>query len=241
MNKEQEKQKFIEIIEALTALIENNPGKKIKATMIEGIKEKTNSLKPVATQYLQPATEPSKELKYRFQKEYKGRLPGETEAEQITRQEESVKEAWDILHNEITKEKNKTPQWAKDLNKDLNPEPEYLEEENHEDKRGAAKEETKKKPTFIELYIKGEVEDKEVDNYIDDWHNNTIVPLHEFLGLSKEEYNIWLNNPSALPAIVKAREEKPEIISFGEYVERLSYGELKIKPMSQHYEDFLQS
>lgn len=36
---------------------------------------------------------------------------------------------------------------------------------------------------------------KSVDDLIDEWHEgNSNLPLHEFLGMTKEEYNKWIIN-----------------------------------------------
>jgi hypothetical protein len=65
-----------------------------------------------------------------------------------------------------------------------------------------------KAQTFIERYLTGEARPEEIDDYVDTWHNSPDgLELHEFLGMSKEEYALWLRNPDALPDIARARKE----------------------------------
>lgn len=46
---------------------------------------------------------------------------------------------------------------------------------------------------FKELCHIGIADPKDIDDYIDRWHNsNSKKELHEFLGLTKEEYKKWV-------------------------------------------------
>jgi hypothetical protein len=66
-----------------------------------------------------------------------------------------------------------------------------------------------KAQTFIERYLGGEAGFEEIDDYVDAWHRTPQgVELHEFLGMSKEEYALWLRNPDALSEIARARKER---------------------------------
>lgn len=47
--------------------------------------------------------------------------------------------------------------------------------------------------TFVELYKKGKVGPNDIDDYISEWHNNdSTESLHDFLGLTREEYSQWV-------------------------------------------------
>lgn len=52
--------------------------------------------------------------------------------------------------------------------------------------------------TFVELYLAGKVELEDIDRFIEVWHSNRYEerPLHEFLGMTWEEYAQWLENPN---------------------------------------------
>lgn len=49
---------------------------------------------------------------------------------------------------------------------------------------------------FYELYKQGKVSENDIHDYIDIWHKRKIddnISLHEFLGLSWEQYATWVN------------------------------------------------
>jgi hypothetical protein len=53
----------------------------------------------------------------------------------------------------------------------------------------------------MELYRRGIVNEEDIDNFIDKWHNNKGVErrsLHEYLGMSLEVYAKWVINPKTL-------------------------------------------
>lgn len=55
--------------------------------------------------------------------------------------------------------------------------------------------ETKK---FYQLFKEGKAKAEEIDDYIEKWHNGDSTngdlteELHEFLGMTDEEFNIWV-------------------------------------------------
>lgn len=62
--------------------------------------------------------------------------------------------------------------------------------------------------TYIDKYIEGSATADDIENYIEYWHTHeTGKPLHEFLGLTWEEYGQWLRNGNdeSLEAIVGSR------------------------------------
>ena len=59
--------------------------------------------------------------------------------------------------------------------------------------------------SFIEKCINDDASLDEIDDYIDEWHDsdsNISLELHEFLGMSWEEYSLWAVKPSLLAEIV---------------------------------------
>jgi hypothetical protein len=64
--------------------------------------------------------------------------------------------------------------------------------------------------TFIDLCLRGEVVQDEIDDFVDLWHEDETDdrPIHEFLGMTKEEYDLWVEQPGALRLILAAREER---------------------------------
>lgn len=61
--------------------------------------------------------------------------------------------------------------------------------------------------SFIDLCLSGDVLEDEVDSFVDSWHEDdeTALELHEYLGMSWEEYSVWATRPSILPFILSAR------------------------------------
>jgi hypothetical protein len=63
--------------------------------------------------------------------------------------------------------------------------------------------------SFFEKYLTGEALANDIDDYIDAWHEGSEnQPLHEFLGMSEQEYALWLPDPDLLPYIALARRER---------------------------------
>ena len=61
-------------------------------------------------------------------------------------------------------------------------------------------------PTFIDLALNGQAVADEIEDFIELWHDGTgPEPLHEFLGMTREEYSLWLNNADNLSLILSAR------------------------------------
>lgn len=58
----------------------------------------------------------------------------------------------------------------------------------------------------------GQYHIEDIDDFIDEWHKGEgNEDLHEFLGMSWEEYALWVSNPYVLPDIIKARKENKRI------------------------------
>lgn len=76
---------------------------------------------------------------------------------------------------------------------------------------------------FVDLCLDGDVLVDEIDDFVENWHEDedSTQELHEYLGMSWEEYSVWATNPSILPFILSARKNGT---SFGQEVnqERLA-------------------
>ncbi len=61
--------------------------------------------------------------------------------------------------------------------------------------------------SFIDLCLSGDVLEDEIDGFVDSWHEDesTDLKLHEYLGMSWDEYSVWATRPSILPFILLAR------------------------------------
>ena len=60
---------------------------------------------------------------------------------------------------------------------------------------------------YMEMLIEGLVTESEIDDYVDRWHEDERIKysLHEYLGMSWDEYSLWTTKPSSLSSIVFAR------------------------------------
>lgn len=61
---------------------------------------------------------------------------------------------------------------------------------------------------FLELYLRGDVVEEDIHRFVEDWHegrDGAGVELHEHLGMSWEEYGVWIATPAALSSILAAR------------------------------------
>jgi hypothetical protein len=59
---------------------------------------------------------------------------------------------------------------------------------------------------FIEKCVSREAGPEDIDDFIDQWHGTAgLQPLHEFLGLTRDEYAGWISNSAILPAIINSR------------------------------------
>jgi hypothetical protein len=66
-------------------------------------------------------------------------------------------------------------------------------------------------PSFFDLYCRGAVEADSVHDHIDGWHDRykdqtDYPPLHEYLGMTRDEYEVWLYDPFSLPRIRQSRQ-----------------------------------
>ncbi len=62
--------------------------------------------------------------------------------------------------------------------------------------------------SFISSCLSGEAFLDEIDDYIDRWHSGLAgenQELHEFLGMSWDEYSLWATRPDILASILNSR------------------------------------
>jgi hypothetical protein len=64
--------------------------------------------------------------------------------------------------------------------------------------------------SFLDLYSDGKVTAAQIDDFIDAWHESDDSeqrPLSEFLGMTEDEYSVWLASHGILPLLVAARQD----------------------------------
>ena len=65
---------------------------------------------------------------------------------------------------------------------------------------------------FIKDCINGDALLSEIDNYIDNWHNSDLdIPLHTFLGMTKKEYVLFVEDETYLGIIVTSHRNNQNI------------------------------
>lgn len=66
--------------------------------------------------------------------------------------------------------------------------------------------------SFIDLALNGEVLSDEIDDFVDAWHeSDSDLELYAFLGMTEEEYSLWMTNPAYLDLILSARHRRQPI------------------------------
>lgn len=67
--------------------------------------------------------------------------------------------------------------------------------------------------TFVSAVLAGDALAVDVDDWVDRWHDSTsdLGTLHDFLGMSWDEYRLWTEQPSSLRFILAARNAKTDV------------------------------
>jgi len=73
---------------------------------------------------------------------------------------------------------------------------------------------------FIEKVLEGEVLDTEIDDHVEQWHNGkSSQSLADFLGLTDDEYALWVEQPDALRSILFCRKHAIQLAEASEWQE----------------------
>ena len=60
--------------------------------------------------------------------------------------------------------------------------------------------------SFMKMCLSGEALPDEIDDFVDRWHESDgDLSIHEFLGMTREEYLDWVKDPDVLARILDAR------------------------------------
>ena len=64
---------------------------------------------------------------------------------------------------------------------------------------------------FLDEVLAGRARPEDVDDWVEAWHESPAGSgeLHDFLGLTWEEYGLWARDPEAIHAILSARQSFP--------------------------------
>lgn len=64
--------------------------------------------------------------------------------------------------------------------------------------------------TFVDACLRGAALLDDIDDWVDDWHaaegriDQSVVSLHDYLGMSRDEYGLWVEQPKSLRFIIAA-------------------------------------
>lgn len=59
--------------------------------------------------------------------------------------------------------------------------------------------------TFLKLVLAGQAQREDIDDFVDRWHEgDAACSLAEFLGMSDDEYALWVEQPGTLDLILQA-------------------------------------
>lgn len=60
--------------------------------------------------------------------------------------------------------------------------------------------------TFLTAVSLGKATEDDIDDWVERWHTNpelSDIPLHEYLGMTREEYYQWAKDPDAIRMLLK--------------------------------------
>ena len=59
---------------------------------------------------------------------------------------------------------------------------------------------------FVETCLSGDGLPDEIDDFVDKWHeSDSSLPIHEYLGMTRDKYLSWVKDPNVLSRIPDAR------------------------------------
>lgn len=77
---------------------------------------------------------------------------------------------------------------------------------------------------FMKLALAGEVLLEEIDDFVGRWHeSDSSETLHDFLGMTFSEYQMWVDDEDMLSQIVAARHDNVSVETF-----KSAYAEMRL-------------
>jgi len=76
--------------------------------------------------------------------------------------------------------------------------------------------------SFIQQCLEGKALIDDIDDFIDLWHeSDSDLPLHQFLGMTRPEYSLWVADPNVLPHIINAHKQGRDVSDILEEISSL--------------------
>ena len=93
---------------------------------------------------------------------------------------------------------------------------------------------------FADLCLKGEALADQIDDFVDCWHESDVdIPLHEFLGLTRDEYALWVERPDSLKFILFARKHDRLLGGFHSVAEAYRLAAQSVSPDPEDVEGLI--
>jgi hypothetical protein len=65
----------------------------------------------------------------------------------------------------------------------------------------------------MQMALRGEVMSDEVEDFAERWHNSpSDIEIYEYLGMTWEEYSLWVSHPDYIDLIIAARRNERPIL-----------------------------
>lgn len=75
---------------------------------------------------------------------------------------------------------------------------------------------------FIDKCINGDVLYEEIDEFVKAWHEgDSKEAIEDYLGMTNQEYSLWVSDPKVLPFIITAHRDNTPILKLLEELESL--------------------
>lgn len=68
-------------------------------------------------------------------------------------------------------------------------------------------------PNFMQMALRGDVMSDEIEDFVEEWHgSDSNVEVYEYLGLTWEEYSLWVSHPDYIDLVIAARRSDKPIL-----------------------------
>ena len=68
-------------------------------------------------------------------------------------------------------------------------------------------------PCYMDLALDGYVMPDEIDDFVETWHeSDSELDVHDFLGLTFQEYSLWVAHPDNINIVIAARLERKPVL-----------------------------
>lgn len=93
-------------------------------------------------------------------------------------------------------------------------------------RRGSAQTAQQSSPTYMDLLLSGEVLLDDIDDFVADWHEaaegtaTASQSLEDFLGMTWDEYRLWVEHPESLRFIAAAHKARQPVAKILQQLDR---------------------